>query len=302
MFILKALPHGAIFLSILAGLAVLLIGQVKTPPGAAAETQTLDADDITVAYRSCGRGTSLVLITGFGSTLDMWDPDFLADLAGQFRVIVFDNRGMGRTTGGTEPFSIARFADDAAAFMTALGLKKAHVLGWSMGSYVAQELALRHPDRVDRLVLYATAPGGPEAVPPADDVIARLTDPSGSDRERGARLTALLFPPEWLAKNGAAVGRAFSGVRETSSPESIGRQSEAIEKWPGTFDRLPGIKSPTLLVTGTADVIAPIANAEKMAPRIPGGRLVPMEGGGHGLMYQFPSELACLVADFLNAR
>ena len=108
-----------------------------------------------------------MLIMGYGSTMDMWDPHFLENLSSEYRVIVFDNRGMGNTTAPPGNFSIAQFANDTAGLMTALGIEKAHVLGWSMGSFVASELALRHPEKVNKIILYAADCGGKEAVAPS---------------------------------------------------------------------------------------------------------------------------------------
>ena len=120
-----------------------------------AEAGSVPVGDINIAYRILGQGEPVVLIMGSGSTMDMWDPHFLENLSSEYRVIVFDNRGMGNTTAPPGNFSIAQFANDTAGLMTALGIEKAHVLGWSMGSFVASELAIRHPEKVDKLILYA---------------------------------------------------------------------------------------------------------------------------------------------------
>ena len=118
--------------------------------------------------------------------------------------------------------------------MDALGIKKAHVMGWSMGTFVAQELALGYPEKVDKLILYAGAPGGEEAVPPAPEVIAVLTNTTGTDRERGERLFGVLFPPAWLKEN-PDPSKYFPRVTEMSEAGNVQRQDAAIEAWNGTY-------------------------------------------------------------------
>ncbi len=159
------------------------------------------ADDIEVAYKDFGEGEPLILITGYGATMDLWPPGLLSNLSSRHRVIIFDNRGMGHTTTSGEPFSIELFADDTAGLMDALNISRADVLGWSMGADIAQELALRHPGKVGRLILYAGTCGGNESVPASPAVLEQLTNTSGSAREQGERLFALLFPAGWLREH-----------------------------------------------------------------------------------------------------
>ena len=123
------------------------------------EIKTVPVGDITIAWKEAGSGETLILITGSGSTMDMWDTRMVNQLAQHYRVIAFDNRGMGNSTSSDRDYTIRLFANDTAAFMDALGIKKAHVMGWSMGTFVAQELALGYPEKVDKLILYAGSPG-----------------------------------------------------------------------------------------------------------------------------------------------
>ena len=264
-----------------------------------AEVQRVPVGDINISYRVLGQGDPIVLIMGYSSTMDMWDPLFLNNLSSKYKVIVFDNRGIGNTTAPPGNFSIAQFADDTAGLMTALGIEKADILGWSMGSFVAQELAIRHPERVNKIILYAGDCGGKEAVMPSSQVLKDLANTSGSQEEMGMRLFNLLFPKDWLSKQ-PAFYKWFPLPKETSLPENIERQAQAIATWPGTFDRLGSIKSPVLVVTGKEDVITPPENAFILAQRINVSWLVQLEGAGHGLMYQYPDRLAKIVADFLE--
>ena len=261
--------------------------------------EKVQVDDIEIAYKVTGKGSPLILIVGSSSTMEMWSPALIAGLAQNHQVIVFDNRGMGLTSSSGKEFSIKLFADDVAGLMSALNIKKADILGWSMGSYVAQELALNYPDKVNKVILYAADAGGDKAIH-IPDSIKQLTDTSGTERERGERLLRLIFPAEWLKANPDP--RKYMPVPTTPVlPDSVKRQNSAIEKWTGTYDRLSTIKSPVLLVTGTDDVIVPPQNAIMLADRIPNAWLIQIKGGGHGLMYQYPEKLIDIADLFLSS-
>lgn len=287
--------------------AVIGCGSSEEKPESVAEekaevkTEKVTVGDIEVAYRSHGEGYPLVMIMGYSGTMDLWDPDMLDALAEKHRVITFDNRGMGETTAGTREFTIEQFAIDTAGLLDALGIDRAHVLGWSMGTNIATELALRNPDMVNKLVLYAADPGGEQAIQPTPEVMKEMTDTSGTPRERDERLVKLLFPPDWLDKHGGELQTVLYGATETSEPENIDRQTTAMESWPGSCDRLPQMKSQSMLLTGTEDVLTPPGNSLLMVEKIPGAWLVQLEGGGHGMMFQYPDEFSGLVLDFLSA-
>lgn len=268
-------------------------GPVQVP------VKSVRVDDITIAYKDSGQGKPLILIMGYGSTMDFWPQAVLSNLSKDHRVIVFDNRGMGDTTSSDKPFSLELFANDTAGLMDALNISRADVLGWSMGADIAQELALRHPGKVDRLILYAGSVGGNESIPASPAVLEQLTDTSGSERERGERLFSLLFPSAWLREHPDS--RTYFPVpTETSPTESYIRQAQAIGSWNGTYLRLPGIRSPTLVLNGAEDVINVPVNAFVIGARIPGAWVIQLPGGGHGMMYQYPEQFGRIVAFFLE--
>lgn len=256
--------------------------------------------DMEMAWREKGKGFLLLLISGFGTTMDIWEDATLDSLAKKYRVIVFDNRGMGRTSAGKDEFTIRRFADDARGLLEALGIGKCHILGWSMGSLAAQELALSFPESVERLVLYASYADW--SFPPSPQVIERLSDQAGTSEERGMRWVETLFPPDWLAKNGHRIEEIFSRPLGEISGESLVRQQKAIENWPGTAERLGGLKALTLLLSGSEDILVPPQNSRKMSGLIPGAILSEMPGTGHGLMFQEPEAFVSLVMDFLGKK
>jgi len=261
-------------------------------------TRMVAVGDIEVAHQIFGEGEPLLLIMGYSGTMDLWAPEVLKELASKYQLIIFDNRGMGKTTASDKEFTIELFADDTRGLLDALSIERAHVLGWSLGTYIAQELTLRYPDRVEKLILYAGDPGGKEAIYPGPEIMDALGDTSASPRERGERLLATLFPEKWL-KEHPDPRTYFPELTETSSPENIERQYQAWQNWKGTYSRLAKITQPTLLITGADDVNTPWQNSLIMVDLIPGVWLVQLKGGGHGVMYQYPKKFSRIVLTFL---
>ncbi|MDD5044722.1 MAG: alpha/beta hydrolase [Candidatus Omnitrophica bacterium] len=264
-----------------------------------AKIKKVKAGDIEIAYKTIGRGYPLIMIMGYSATMDIWSPRLLKDLARYYKVIVFDNRGMGETSFSEQMFSIELFADDTAHLMDALGIKKANILGWSMGTNIALDFVLEYPDRVNKLILYAGDCGGQEDIWPAPEVMEALGDVSGTFEERGKRMLKLLFPEDWL-KQHPDPRKYFPLPREKVLAENVVRQLGAMEKWQGAYERLQEIKQPTLLVIGTEDVLTPLKNSFIIAEKIPGAWLAEFKGAGHGLMYQYPKTLSNLLLTFLR--
>ena len=127
--------------------------------------------DIDIAYKTFGKGEPFLLIGGLGSKMDSWEPSILKNLSTNHTVIVFDNRGVGNTTTGTKLFSVQQFVNDTNGLLDALKIQKADVLGHSMGSFVAQQLAVTHPEKVNRLLLVAASCGGKESIPPSPQAV-----------------------------------------------------------------------------------------------------------------------------------
>ena len=254
--------------------------------------------DIDIAYRSFGHGEPVLLIMGFSGTMDMWQPYFLRALSSRYNVIIFDSRGIGASGITDKKLSIELFANDAAELLDALGIKKAHILGWSMGTNVAQELVLRHPEKANKLILYAADPGGKECIQPPEP-LQTVTNTSGTLAEREKRVMTVLFPEKWLKAN-PDFRKYFPAPKETTPVENINRQAQAMFEWRGSFSRLNQIKCPTLLITGSEDLIPPPVNSFNMAKEIPSARVVEIKGAGHGLMYQYPAKFTRAVLDFLK--
>jgi Predicted hydrolases or acyltransferases (alpha/beta hydrolase superfamily) len=254
--------------------------------------------DVTLACREYGAGEPLVLINGLTSAMDTWNPPVIEALARHFRVVVFDPRGTGYSGCSDEPFSIPLFCRDTARLMERLGIARAHVLGFSMGACIAQELALAFPEKVCRIVLVGGDCGGSEAVRSSKEVFRQLIDRSGSPDEIARRMFPLLFPAEWLAGHDPL--KYCPAVEETTGDEAAARQLDAFLSWPGSFSRLAGIRAKTLIVTGDSDAVVPCENSRILAGRIPGAELAVFPGAGHGLMYQCPGRFGESVSGFLR--
>jgi len=264
------------------------------------KTEFVQVGDIEIAYRIFGKGHPLVMIMGYSGTMDLWPKKVLEILSSKYKVVVLDNRGMGRTSLSDKEMSIKLFAEDTAGLLKALGIKQAHVLGWSMGTNIAQELALRYPKIVNKLVLYAADCGGKEAIKSAFDTINALIDASVFKEKKVKRVLRELFQHKWLKKN--MDSRKYMPYARKRTPDiNIRRQWEAIESWRGTYTRLHKITAPTLLVTGDHDMATPSANSLILAQRIPDSHFVQIKNGGHGVMYQYPKQFSRIVLYFLKS-
>ncbi len=263
---------------------------------------SVSIDGIRIAYRLFGSSRDAVpvlMIMGYGGQMEMWPPTIVEALAQARPVIVFDNRGMGYSTSSDQDYSIERFADDTHALLRALDIDRAHVLGWSMGSFIAQELALRHPEQVETLILLSASCGGTEAVWPDEAVWLKLQDLSGSLEVRIQRMFENLFPPEWLRATPDPM-QVFPPITAPVDDAHLIRQAATLRTWPGVCSRLSVITAPTLLMTGTEDAVIPPRNAWIIGERIAGASLIQIQGGGHGFFYQSPEQTARYLAVFLD--
>jgi pimeloyl-ACP methyl ester carboxylesterase len=263
---------------------------------------TVERDGATIAWLAAGSGPPLLLINGYAATAADWDPTFLLGLARRRRVICVDNRGMGGSTLGDDELSVATMASDAVAVLDSLEIGSAPVAGWSMGSFVAQQLAASAPERVERLILLAADPGGPEAQLPRAADWAALTDRSGSPREQATRLLGLLFPAPLAAELDEQFGELVARARAELSPAALDAQELAMAAWhrEPADARLAAIAAPTVLAFGTEDVLIPPANSTLLAARLADASAHAFAGGGHAFMAQEPHRLARLIGEFLN--
>ncbi len=255
-----------------------------------------------IYYREYGEGEPLLLIMGLSANADWWGDDFLRELASAFNVVAFDNRGAGRSGKPEGPYSIPQMAADASGLMDHLGWDSAHILGASMGGMIAQELALELPQRVRRLVLLCTNCGGREQVLASPEIYALLYIPrEGLTPEDIARASLpLLFPHSYIDENPSAMRSVVDAfLKAPIEPRCFIWQMAAITSW-SDFHRLKDMRPPTLIITGSEDVLIPPENSRILAEAIPECRLAIIEGAGHALQLMFPREVAKEVLDFLS--
>ncbi len=266
---------------------------------------TIDVDGRRLGWRALGDGPPLVLVNGYAATAMDWDPSFLAALAASFEVLCPDHRGMGASESGElAALSVDAMADDVRALLDVRELASAPVVGWSMGGFVAQRLAVLAPERVSHLVLLGTDPGGPDAVLADPAVWSALIDRGGTPREQATRLLSLLFPSTLAEQIDAQFGELVADARAALSTEALSAQERAIDAWhaespPAASSASPA--PPVLVAHGADDVVVPSANADALGARWPGARVERFAGCGHALMAQEPARLAELIVAFARS-
>jgi pimeloyl-ACP methyl ester carboxylesterase len=245
-----------------------------------------------------GAGEPLLLIQGMSGHSLHWGEPFLGGLESHFDCVAVDHRSTGESPRSDDPFTLADLADDAVAVLDELGIESAHVLGISMGGMVAQELALRHPERVRRLVLGCTYAGGEGQRLTAPEVLQRLmAGMQSGDRDVALRTAWEINVSEAFARD----EERYAAFREVSATRPVAvavilRQMQAIGGH-DTSARLPEIDAPTLVVHGTEDQMLPCSNGEAIAQAIPGARLEVLEGVGHLFWIEQPERSAELVRE-----
>ena len=261
---------------------------------------TVSANGIDIFYRHDGVGPDLVLIMGLGGHSGAWAPN-LAAFAKHFRTLAFDNRGAGRTSAPDEPYSIRGMADDTAALMDALDIRHAHVVGVSMGGMIAQEFAINHPEKVDRLVLACSRARTGE-LRKRVSVAQRALWEAGVSRDA---ISAIQQP--W--------GRTSATLQDERAPLDV-LDLQAKDPYPiathaylrqldatmdhDTLERLGQIRAETLVLVGAEDLLTPPYESAELARHIPGAELRILPRGGHGFNAEYPAAFNGAVLDFLG--
>jgi 3-oxoadipate enol-lactonase len=253
-------------------------------------------------WQAHGHGPALALINGFGASGRAWPHDWVRGLERHFQVITLDNRGSGFSRHADTPFSIADLADDVAQVLDEAEVPEAAVFGISMGGMIAQELALRSPERVGRLVLAASRPPNPAFRAPslrASAMMMRPPLPGESLQRYFSRLWAFSAAPGFAAAHPDVIAEIVEQTLERPSGRSmLIAQGRAMSGW-GHSDRLRSIAAPTLVVHGTLDPLSPVANGRAIAELIPDARYAELAGVGHLIPQEAPERLTELMTEHL---
>jgi len=267
---------------------------------------SISAAGTTFAYRDIGprTGVPLILLNHWGAVLDNFDPPIVDGLATRHRVIAIDYRGIGASS-GKAPVTVGEMAQDTIALIAALGFEKVDLLGFSLGGFVAQDIALKAPGLVRKLILTGTGPAGGKGIEKVGPVSWPLMIKG---------LLTLRDPKFYLfftsTANGRRAAKAFlARLKERkvdrdkgATPEALLRQLKAIKGWGQQAPQdLGSLRIPVLIANGDNDIMVPTANSTDMARRIPGAQLVIYEDAGHGGIFQYHADFVPKALSFLDA-
>ena len=255
---------------------------------------------VRIAWERHGSGAPLLLIHGLGYARWGWEP-VLPGLAERFDVVLFDNRGIGESDAPPGPYTAAEMAGDAIQVLDEAGVDRAHVVGTSLGGMVAQELALGYPDRVDRLVLACTTPGGPKAHPMPQQTLTLMAEAATLEPAVALRrFVENALAPATVAEHPELVDRIMAHRLATAQqPAAWAAQAAAG----ATFDAsgwLGALAAPALVQHGDADVIVDPRNADLLVELLPDARLERFPGTGHLFFWEAPERFVSSVSAFLE--
>jgi pimeloyl-ACP methyl ester carboxylesterase len=258
--------------------------------------------DINMYYEIHGEGEPLVFIVGLGANLSASFLDIPA-FSHRYKVVLFENRGAGRSDAPAVPYTMAMMADDTVGLMDVIGIDNAHIMGRSLGGMIAQHIALLHPRRVKSLILMSTDCGGPhyKSDPEYMNFFSDTEQMNKlSPEERYRQNMRWLVSQEFIDSNPAIIRESFDNQAQyPTPPQGFAGQMQAIEGH-NTYDHLPEIKAPTLIIHGDADQVNPMENARTLASRIPGAELVVMKNMRHLFMLEAQDETTRIILNFLK--
>ena len=250
-----------------------------------------------IAWERRGNGLPLVLVHGLGYARWGWEP-VVDSLAEHYEILLLDNRGIGESEAPPGPYTTAEMAGDVLDVLNQADIETAHVLGTSLGGMIAQELALAAPERVAKLVLASTTPGGSKAAPMPDETVRLLTQAATLEPHVALRR----FVENALAPGAPdeLIERILAHRLATAQPPAAWAAQAAAGATFDAWDRLPGLVPPTLILHGTADVVVDPENASLLDSLIPDARLELFPGGGHLFFWEEPERFVAVVGEFLG--
>lgn len=261
---------------------------------------TVEVEDHELYYECRGSGDPILLIMGVGATGDFWGEPFRAQLATKATVVSYDHRGIGRSSRADADFTVAELAADAAALLQQLELGPTHIVGFSLGGMVAQELAIRHPERVRRLVLAGTAAGGSDRPALSPDTLRRLDEAMLSADPAKAITAGMKANLSDRCAERVELREAWARmVSDARMPlRTIKRQLAAAEEHDAA-SRLDAITAPVLVMHGDQDRMVDPGHADALATKLTGARVVRVNGAGHMFFWEAPEQSAALIAGWL---
>jgi 3-oxoadipate enol-lactonase len=267
------------------------------------KTGTIDTNDQQIYYEIHGEGEPLVMIMGVGYDVTLWGLYQITAFSAKYQVIVFDNRDVGRSSKATVSYTIADMADDVAGLLDGLGIERAHMLGISMGGMIAQEFALRYPNRLNKLILTGTGAATGRAKFDPITVWSFVKQHDDQGLMFAAQQFIWLFSTDFV-RNHQAVDQTLTLLASNPnpvSPEAYARQADAYVKH-DALDRIGEIKAPTLVITGEQDRLTPPWIGRELADAIPGAKfhLVKGSGASHVLPLERPDDFNKVVLSFLR--
>ena len=272
--------------------------------------------DIDIAYKMLGKGDPILLFNGASDGMDAWDPSFPRILSSNHTVIAFDSRGLGNTTSGSKPYTYQQLANDSAGLLDALKIPKADVMGYSLGSYIAEQLAITYPDKVKSLVLIGSSCGGkdhtpkpPEFIKLQSEIVNQSLNNVTISQEEMKELVVASLGSGWIRLHPESLENipTWKQAKPGASPDAmnnqnnVGKHWEDNPNWTGACDELAKTARPTLVITGTDDnMYQPHVNSLKIVEKIPGAWLVQIKNAGHAVTDQYPEEIGKILNTFLS--
>ena len=258
-------------------------------------------NEVHIAWERHGAGPPLLLIHGLGYARWGWEP-ILPGLAERFDVILFDNRGIGESDAPPGPYTAAQMADDAVRVLDEAGVERAHVVGTSLGGMIAQELALSHPARVDRLVLACTTPGGPNAHPMPQATVALMAEAATLEPAVALRrFVENALAPSTVETRPELVDRIMEHRVATAQQPSAWAAQAAAGMGFDAYDRLGALSAWTQVVTGTDDVVVDPRNSELLVKLLPNATAAEAPGCGHLFFWERPDAFVQGLTAFLGS-
>ena len=258
---------------------------------------TARVNGIQLYYETHGQGEPLLLVAGIGYGTWLWAKQ-IPELSQYFYVIAFDNRGVGRSDKPDSEYTVPLLASDAYELLRTLHIERASLLGVSLGGFIVQQLALDHPEIINKLILCSTSFGGPNMILPAGEVLQFMAFGAGKDTfQQGLEL---VFPPEFLKKHPEEIALLTAPMRRNPQPRyAYLRQFMAPLNF-NSEPRLHELTMPVLVMAGEADRVVPVENSRLLAAKLPNARLVTFPNAGHLFVVERADEVNRIILDFLK--